>query len=87
MKSVHDKHKIWRVKSVQSSVVQICKRWAVVYRHDGSPVDGAVFMHRNKAEVFLLAQKRPDAYRIEQIAIMSSDMAEHLLFGDVRKVA
>lgn len=84
MKALENRTKKWRkpkVHKVMSSQVQLSKRWLVVYDHDGSPVDGCIFMHRKKAELFVFEQKHPEKFRIEQAAIMPVSMAEAFLFG------
>ncbi len=81
MRSAADKGKRWRVTKVQSNEVQLCKRWVVVYDHDGSPVEGCCFMHANKAEAFVAEQKHPEKFRVAQAALMPNAMAEKLLFG------
>ena len=87
MKAMQDQKKQWqkrRLHKVTSSDVQLSKRWLVVYDHDGSPVDSCMFMHRQKAEIFVSEQKTPQKYRIEQAALMPIQMAEAFLFGDTR---
>jgi len=42
------------------------KRWFVVYKHDGSPVDWAVFVHKAKAELFRQMQPNPDKLEVRQ---------------------
>ena len=34
-------------------------RWLVLFKHDNSPVDGGVFIHKHAAEQFLKSHKRP----------------------------
>lgn len=60
-------------------IVQPCKRWTVVYDHDGSPVDGCTYVHRSKAEKRMKGMNDPTKFRVEQIAIMSVSVAEKLL--------
>lgn len=43
------------------------KRWFVVYKHDGSPVDGAVFIHRAAAEKFRAAQANATKLEVKQL--------------------
>jgi hypothetical protein len=38
------------------------KRWFVVYKHDNSPIDGAVFIHKDAALKFL--SKQPNAVKL-----------------------
>tara|TARA_R110002020_G_scaffold166393_1_gene354367 strand:+ start:1150 stop:1308 length:159 start_codon:yes stop_codon:yes gene_type:complete len=40
------------------------KRWVVVYLHDKSPVDGSIFVHKNKAWDFLKDMKNPHKYTV-----------------------
>ena len=55
------------------------KRWLVVYDHDGSPVDAGMFANKAQAIKMASAMKRPEKYRVEQVAVMSAAMAERLL--------
>jgi len=85
MKAQVNRLKKWqkaKVPKIMSTQVQLSKRWLVVYDHDGSPVDGCIFMHKKKAEDYKAAQKSPEKYRVEQAALMPVTMAEALLFGD-----
>jgi hypothetical protein len=59
--------------------VQPCKRWTVVHAHDGSPVDGCTYVHKDKAEKRMQGMADPAKFRIERIAIMSIAIAEALL--------
>lgn len=56
-----------------------CKRWAVVYDHDGAPVDGNLYIHKAKAESRLSGFTHPEKMRVEQVAVMSAQMAEALM--------
>lgn len=60
-------------------MVQICKRWCVVYSHDGSPMDGCLYVHKSKAEKRLKGADKADKFKVEQVAVMSVEMAERLL--------
>jgi len=42
------------------------KRWIVVYKHDGSPVDFALFVHKSKAELFRQIQSNADKLEVRQ---------------------
>ena len=42
------------------------KRWIVVYKHDGSPVDGGIFVHRQAAEKFLAKQSNASKLEVKQ---------------------
>jgi hypothetical protein len=42
------------------------KRWLVVYKHDGSPVDGAIFVHRSAAEKYCNAQANASKLEVKQ---------------------
>ena len=60
-------------------IVQPCKRWTIVYDHDGAPVDGCTYVHKDKAEKRMNGMSDPTKFRIERIAIMSAFLAEKLL--------
>jgi hypothetical protein len=84
MKTQANRLKKWqkgKVNKIMSDKIQLCKRWVVVYDHDGSLVDGCIFMHRKKAELFVFEQKHPEKFRVEQAALMPVSMAEAFLFG------
>ena len=55
-----------------------CKRWCVVYDHDGAPVDGNLYVHKFKAEKRLSASTKEKKLRVEQVAVMSVEMAEKM---------
>jgi hypothetical protein len=61
--------------------VQPCKRWTLVHDHDGSPVDGCTYVHKDKAQKRMLGMSDPAKFRIERVAIMSAAIAEMLLTG------
>jgi len=42
------------------------KRWLVVYKHDKSPVDGAIFVHKAAAEKYRAAQSNADKLVVAQ---------------------
>ena len=56
-----------------------CKRWAVVYDHDGAPIDGNLYIHKAKAMKRLKGFTNPDKMRVEQVAIMSVEIADALM--------
>lgn len=57
--------------------VQPCKRWSVVYNHDGQPVDGWQFVHKRAAT--RRAEKKPDVYRVEQVCIIAAETMDEIL--------
>lgn len=59
--------------------VQPCKRWVVVYSHDGQPVEGWMYVHKVKAEQQIAKAKDTSKYRVEQISILGSDMMDTIL--------
>lgn len=59
--------------------VQPCKRWIVVYSHDGQPVEGWMYVHKSKAEQQANNGKNKGKYRVEQVSIVSSDTMDELL--------
>lgn len=66
--------------------VQLCKRWCVVYEHDGSPMDGCLYVHKDKAEKRIKGADKPGKFRVERVAIMSAEMAERLLSPHINAV-
>lgn len=59
--------------------VQPCKRWVVVFAHDGQPVEGWMYVHKVKAEQQIAKCKTPNKYRVEQISIVSSTVMDSIL--------
>jgi hypothetical protein len=59
--------------------VQPCKRWVVVYAHDGQPVEGWMYVHKVKAEQQIAKCKDSTKYRVEEISIVSSSVMDALL--------
>jgi hypothetical protein len=59
--------------------VQPCKRWIVVFSHDGQPVEGWMYVHKAKAEQQANKCKNPHKYRVEQVSIISSETMDELL--------
>jgi hypothetical protein len=59
--------------------VQPCKRWTIVYDHDGAPVEGCTYVHKAKAQKRMKGMSDPKKFRVEQVAIMSVSMANQLL--------
>jgi hypothetical protein len=55
------------------------KRWVVVFDHDGSPVEGWMYVHKHKAEAQINNCKNKGKFRVEQVAIMSVDLANSLM--------
>lgn len=55
------------------------KRWVVVFDHDGSPVEGWMYVHKHKAEQQVNNAKNKNKYRVEEVAIMSVDLANSLM--------
>ena len=47
--------------------VQPCKRWVVVFDHDGQPVEGWMYVHKSKAEQQINKTKNKDKFRIEHV--------------------
>ena len=64
-------------------IVQPCKRWTVVHDHDGSPVDGCTYVHKDKAQKRMAGMSSPEKFRVERIAIMSIAIADRLLGFEV----
>jgi hypothetical protein len=46
--------------------LSLFKRWVIVYKHDKSPVDGGVFIHKPAAEKFLAAQHNKLKLEVKQ---------------------
>lgn len=56
-----------------------CKRWCVVHEHDGSPMDGCLYVHKAKAIKRQQGAANPEKFRVEMVAIMSVEMADSLM--------
>jgi hypothetical protein len=56
----------------------IYTRWVVAYKHDSSPVDECLYVHKSKAENKRLSLKNKDKLKINEIAIMPKELAKHL---------
>ena len=46
------------------------KRWAIVFKHDASPVDGALFTHKFAAEKLIKQMKNPSKFRTAQMKMV-----------------
>lgn len=64
-----------------------CKRWVVVFAHDGQPVEGWMYVHKVKAEQQIAKCKNKEKYRVEQIAVLSADIMDQLLEQVTAKAA
>jgi hypothetical protein len=42
------------------------KRWIVVYKHDGSPLEGALFVHKAAADKYRARQTNADKLEVRQ---------------------
>lgn len=62
--------------------ITMCRRWAVVFDHDGSPLDGCIFNHKPAAVKALKAQPNNERLRIERVCILSDAVVEELLKRD-----
>ena len=47
------------------------KRWAVVYKHDQSPLDGGVFVHQAAAEAFKTLQSNAPKLEVKKFVLAS----------------
>ena len=55
------------------------KRWGVVHDHDGSPIDGCLYIHKEKAIKRQQGVPNPEKFRVEMLAVMSVEMADSLM--------
>lgn len=55
------------------------KRWCVVHDHDGSPMDGCLYIHKAKAVKRKEGATNPEKFRVEMVAVMSAEMADSLM--------
>ena len=55
------------------------KRWCVVHDHDGSPMDGCLYIHKAKAIKRQQGVPNPEKFRVEMVAVMSVEMADSLM--------
>lgn len=53
-------------------------RWSVLHRHDGSPVEGCGYIHKDKAVKRLRGMSNPEHYEIGRVVMMSEDVAEKI---------
>ena len=56
-------------KHLQKWRLTVFKRWAVLYLHDGAPVDGAIFIHKAKAIEFKANMKNSSKYKVAEVQI------------------
>ena len=59
----------------------IFKRWTVVYKHDQSPVEECLYVHKAHAIKKHNSLKNKDKCEIKQIALMNQEFAEYLSKG------
>jgi hypothetical protein len=60
----------------------ICRRWIVAFDHDGSPVDGCIFISKPAADAAVKSMKRPEKYRVRRVCILSDEVVDNLLRQD-----
>ena len=56
----------------------IFKRWTVVYKHDQSPVEECLYVHKAHAIKKHEPMKNKDKCEIKKIALMNQEFAEYL---------
>lgn len=60
-------------------MIGVCRRWAVLHKHDKSPIEGSVYVHKAKALKRLVGLANPDKHCVEQVCIIPEDVMMRLL--------
>lgn len=60
------------------SMTGVFVRWSVLHRHDGSPVDGCGYIHKDKAVKRLRGMSSPEHYEVGRVVLMSEATAEKI---------
>ena len=53
-------------------------RWTVVYKHDQQPIEGCMYVHKDKARKRMRGMANPQLYELKHVAVMSKEFAELL---------
>lgn len=56
-----------------------CKRWAVLHKHDKSPIEGSIYIHKSKAMQRMAGLARPEKHCVEMVCIVPDDVMMRLL--------
>ena len=62
----------------------IFNRWTVVYKHDQSPVEECLYIHKAHALKKHQSMKNLDKCEIKKISLMNQEFAEYLTKGSVQ---
>lgn len=54
-------------------------RWAVVYKHNNQPVDGCVYVHKNKAKKIYISLASPKKYELLEVCLIAKKTMEKIV--------
>lgn len=57
----------------------VCTRWAVVYKHDQTPIDGCLYVHRSKANKRMYGLANPSKFEVIEVAVMPLEVAHRII--------
>lgn len=57
----------------------VCTRWAVVYKHDGMPVEGTLYTHKAKANQRHYGCANPEKFEVVEMAVMPVALAHKMV--------
>lgn len=57
----------------------VCTRWAVVHLHDGMPVEGALYIHKAKANKRRAGCQNPEKFDVIEVAVMPVAVAHRII--------
>lgn len=57
----------------------VCTRWAVVYKHDGMPVEGTLYTHKAKANKRHYGCANPEKFEVVELAVMPVAVAHRII--------
>lgn len=55
------------------------KRWAVLHKHDRSPIEGSIYIHKAKAMKRLSGLANPDKHCVEMVCVIPEDVMMRIL--------
>jgi hypothetical protein len=59
----------------------IFTRWAIVFKHDKSPLDECLYIHKAKAESKLHLINNKNKFEIQQVALMNKNLIQNKFNG------
>jgi hypothetical protein len=57
----------------------LCTRWSVLYKHDKTPIEGCLYIHKAKAEKRMLGMKNPENFEVGQICVLPQEVMNRIL--------